>query len=149
MPISGRDVARRLAGDCGLHRVQVRALLAAGLAGEPIKVGRTHLYDDQLVDDLARRRVMADREIEDACARGPFIARVGSGRAFHVTASWEQQAARLAGTARQRRLRFQFERPAGWFAPFENRRICLGPGYPFLIAGTQGTTGASPSAPQA
>lgn len=95
MLISGRDVALRLAADCGLHRLQVRALLAAGLAGEPVRAGSAHLYDDAVIADLARRQIMTYREVEDACPRGPFIARVSPAREFHAAAAWEEQAAAL------------------------------------------------------
>lgn len=183
MLISGRDVAAYLGDTSGVHRKQVRALLAAGVAGEPVKVGRAHLYEKAVVAELARRRPMTDPEIEELCPRGPFIARVGAARAFHTQEPWEQQAEVLAewytsilarvwmaierpirfpfvatvadfvvwgadivgwtGGAlipderdpRRQMTRLEFSPPGDWFAGFANRRIWLGPGYPYFIIG--------------
>lgn len=113
MLLSGRDVARTFADGIGLSRTQVRNLLDAGLAGEPVRAGRAHLYESDIVAGLMRRELMSDAEIEQLCRRGPFIARVGPERGFRITSGEWQQAAALEEwyTSALTRVWMAIERP--------------------------------------
>lgn len=59
----------------GLTRRHAGRVLAAGLAGEPVRTSSSLLFDEAAVRELAARPVVPDVEVEVACPTGLFIAR--------------------------------------------------------------------------
>jgi len=74
MFISGRD-ARAILEAAGFSSRHARTALACGLAGNPIRAGSAHLYDEARVRDLAARPTMGWRQVHEACPDGIFVAR--------------------------------------------------------------------------
>ncbi len=72
--ISGREAARELA-EIGLTRRQSCRVLAAGLAGAPIRTSSAVLYERHRVRELADRPVAGSTQVAEACPSGVFIAR--------------------------------------------------------------------------
>jgi hypothetical protein len=74
MLISGRE-ARTLLESAGFSSRHARTALDRGLAGTPIRTRAAHLYDDDLVHDLASRPTIGWRAVHEACPEGIFVAR--------------------------------------------------------------------------
>jgi hypothetical protein len=74
MFISEREAAARLA-TIGMPRRQARLALGAGLAGEPIRTRAATLYDDEQVDELLNRPLVARGAVFRECPRGLFLDR--------------------------------------------------------------------------
>lgn len=76
--ISGRAAAVLL-GDAGLAPAQAHVVLAAGLAGRPVQVGRLLGYDRAAVEQLVARDVVTKASAPEACRLGTLVLRVGRG----------------------------------------------------------------------
>lgn len=94
MDITQREAARRLGERHRLSRDQARRVLAAGLAGEPRRIGAALLYDADALDRLMDRP-MCERKVLDHWR--PLIVRLGCGRVFRIADDWAQQATAVAG----------------------------------------------------
>jgi hypothetical protein len=74
MLISGRESCALLA-EAGVTRRQAQRVLAAGLAGDPVRTRSACLYDEADVRALVDTRVVSWREMSERCPYGFFIAR--------------------------------------------------------------------------
>jgi hypothetical protein len=72
--ISQRGAAELLA-DSGVARRQARQVLAAGLAGPPVRAAGALLYERDRVRELARRPRASAALVDEACPWGLFVAR--------------------------------------------------------------------------
>ena len=72
--ISGRKAADLLAW-AGLGERQARAVLASGLAGDPIRAGGRLLYDADRIRGLADAAVVTRDDLAAACPDGLFVSR--------------------------------------------------------------------------
>jgi hypothetical protein len=72
--LSGRQAAQVLAG-VGLNRSRARQVLAAGLAGEPIRTSSALLYDASEVQALTARPVVTWRDVAAMDLHTLFVAR--------------------------------------------------------------------------
>ena len=72
--VGGRQAAQVLAG-AGLNRSRARQVLAAGLAGEPIRTPSALLYDGATVQALAERPVLSWRDVAAMDLHTLFVAR--------------------------------------------------------------------------
>ena len=72
--LSGRQAAQVLAG-VGLNRSRARQVLAAGLAGEPIRTSSALLYDAAKVQALTERAIVTWREVAAMDLHTLFVAR--------------------------------------------------------------------------
>ena len=75
MYISGREAATILAR-VGLSREGSRGALAGGLAGDPIRLKGSLLYEEQRVRELAARPHTKLSDLSAHCRRGTFVARL-------------------------------------------------------------------------
>ena len=75
MYVSGREAAIILSG-AGLSRDAARCALAGGLAGEPLRLKGSLLYDVHLVRELAARPHAQASKMTRLCRRGTFVARL-------------------------------------------------------------------------
>jgi hypothetical protein len=73
-PISGRKAADLLAW-AGLGERQARAVLAAGLAGDPVRAGGQLLYDAERIRALTEASVVSSDALAAACPDGLFVSR--------------------------------------------------------------------------
>lgn len=74
MLISGRE-ATTVLFEAGMTRRQARRALDAGLAGNPHRAAGAHLYDLDMVLELAARPWLTDEELDRLFPRELFIAR--------------------------------------------------------------------------
>jgi hypothetical protein len=95
MLISTREAAAILAARVPSFE-QTRHLLATGVVGRPVQVGRTIGYDECLVSDLASRPVVDEHRLAEACPAGVYVARLGRHRWLDTASSWEEQARSVA-----------------------------------------------------
>jgi hypothetical protein len=75
MLVSGREAATILAA-AGLSRDAARSALAGGLAGVPLRLKGTLLYEEYLVRALAERPHAAISNMTRHCRSGTFVARL-------------------------------------------------------------------------
>jgi hypothetical protein len=75
MLVSGREAATILAA-AGLGRDAARSALAGGLAGVPLRLKGTLLYEEYLVRALAERPHAVTSNMTRQCRRGTFVARL-------------------------------------------------------------------------
>jgi len=75
MLVSGREAATILAAS-GLSRDAARMALAGGLAGAPLRLKGSLLYDEDLVRALARRPHAVISDLSRRCRSGTFVARL-------------------------------------------------------------------------
>ncbi len=132
MWISAREASRIFAVEAGMCRQQSRRVLLAGLAGEPVRVGRVTAYDADRVRDLASRPEVDHRELLRASPAGVFVLRL-SCSVRSLPEPWHERAAFLTeqddvrGLARvQVRARIADAGPLPFVAT-----IC---GFPVLLA---------------
>lgn len=74
MLISTRDAARMLA-PLGINRAMVTRVLATGLAGEPVRAGRTSYWERASVEALREQETLDKPTLDDLFSWGPFVAR--------------------------------------------------------------------------
>jgi hypothetical protein len=74
MLMSAREACAALSS-LGLSRGQGQRVLAAGLAGDPIRTRSALLYDERQVRALVERPTISWPEVHELCAAGVFVSR--------------------------------------------------------------------------
>jgi hypothetical protein len=93
--ISERGGAEILTG-VGISREQARLLLRTGVAGPGERLGRSTLYDESRVREVAARPPVDEHHLGRLCPVGVYVARLGRDRSFDISTSWDEQAGVLA-----------------------------------------------------
>ena len=93
MELTGREAARRLQAGLGISRDHARRVLAAGLAGEPVRYAGHLGYSADAVTALAAQEPISAVELDRL---SPFIARLGRSRVLTTDQTWDEQAAIVA-----------------------------------------------------
>ncbi|MER7300320.1 hypothetical protein ABTX24_11740 [Nocardioides sp. NPDC127514] len=94
MWITTTEAVLRLADVHLLGEAQAKRVLRAGLAGPRHRVGSAYFYENERFEELLARPRCSD-EVLDRWR--PFIARIGRQRPLDLKATWEEQAAVVAG----------------------------------------------------
>jgi hypothetical protein len=145
-------------GGCLVTDRRARQALTAGLAGDPRRLPGVHLYESNLVEELAARCGLTDGEVDAACPHGLFVARRGDLRdhgwrfspwtwvwirsrierhghlpmvatlAGFVVAGADIRDASTSGT-------LSLVGPGDWFEALARRRLSTGPGRDWWIRG--------------
>jgi hypothetical protein len=95
VPISERGAAEILTS-VGISREQARLLLHTGVAGPGERVGRTTLYDETRVREVASRPPVDEHHLRRVCPVGVYVARLARDRSLDTSAAWEDQARAVA-----------------------------------------------------
>ena len=88
--VTGRHAADLLSGILPT-REHARLVLRAGLAGPAERTSAALFYDQARVIELACRRRVSRREIEERCPQGVYVARLPRDAPVDVTAGWEDR----------------------------------------------------------
>lgn len=137
-----------------------RRLLAAGLAGDPVRSASDVAYDAERVIALALRDEVTREEVDRACPSGLFVARrlgdvagpwdfsypwaaylrttIGSSGPFPLVVAISSVVVRGADIVEVRPSReghytMGLADPGPWFAVFRDRRCPTGPGRPWAL----------------